>query len=398
MRLARRDQLFGACGVVAICLVGLAGVTGSARPLVAVGAAACLSIVAFMVHRRARTVRSDERVLVERLDGCALGPGLGVHAIRFEHRVLLIGATSTSISVLDTIEATPRMAEQERAATPQPLRASAGLALALILGASVASAAPSTQGESSRQKQTFDEPSPAAPKQNSPSVAPPLGDHDRRGAVPVTTPSASSGSGALVWLAALALVPFAAMTITSFVKVSVVLSLVRSAIGTPQIPSDPVLAGIALSLTAFVMSPVAAEVVRGVEAGGADPSTVGGAIVAVGTAAGPVRAFLQRNTRADEIALFVEISGRNGAPPAAPEDLSILVPAFITSELRQAFIAGFLIFVPFLVVDLIVSNILMSMGMVMVSPATVALPFKVMLFVLVDGWPLLMKGLALSYH
>lgn len=404
MRVVHRKQLLTSCGVVAICLAGVAGVTGSPRPLFAIGAAACAGIVAFMVQTRARTAQRDERIVVERLDGCALGPGLGVHAIRFEQRVLLIGATSTTITVLDMIEALPRHREPEHQAAPQTpspaagrLGASACLAVVFMLGASAASAAPSAQGESSRQRQSFDDAAPVAPEHGSPTVAPSIGGRDWRDTRPVTTPPPSPSSGTLVWLAALALVPFAAMTITSFVKVSVVLSLVRSAIGTPQIPSDPVLAAIALSLTAFVMSPVAAEVVRAVEASGADPATVGGAIVAVGSAAGPVRAFLQRNTRPDEIALFVEISSRKGAA-AAPEDLSVLVPAFITSELRQAFIAGFLIFVPFLVVDLIVSNILMSMGMVMVSPATVALPFKVMLFVLVDGWPLLMRGLALSYH
>jgi flagellar biosynthesis protein FliP len=94
----------------------------------------------------------------------------------------------------------------------------------------------------------------------------------------------------------------------------------------------------------------------------------------------------------------VELSTRDGRPAARPDDFAVLVPAFVTSELRRAFVAGFFILVPFLVVDLVVSNILMSMGMVMVSPATVALPFKVMLFVLIDGWPLLLKGLALSYH
>lgn len=201
-----------------------------------------------------------------------------------------------------------------------------------------------------------------------------------------------------MWLAALALAPFVLMTATSFVKISVVLSLVRSAIGTPQIPSDPVLAAIALALTAFVMAPVANEVSVRVRSSGADVSTAAGALAAAEAAVEPLRRFLRRNARPEEIALFVEISTRDGAPPAEPDALAVLVPAFVTSELRQAFVAGFLVAVPFLVVDLVVSNILMSMGMVMVSPSTVSLPFKVLVFVLVDGWTLLMKGLALSYH
>ncbi|MGB5038395.1 MAG: flagellar type III secretion system pore protein FliP, partial [Blastocatellia bacterium] len=102
--------------------------------------------------------------------------------------------------------------------------------------------------------------------------------------------------------------------------------------------------------------------------------------------------------RPDEVALFVSLSARDGRAAADPGSFGVLIPAFVTSELREAFVAGFFLFIPFLVVDLVVSNILMSMGMVMVSPTTVSLPFKILLFVLVDGWPLLAKALALSYH
>jgi type III secretion protein R len=201
-----------------------------------------------------------------------------------------------------------------------------------------------------------------------------------------------------VWIAALALLPFLLMAVTSFVKISVVLSLLRSAIGAPQVPSDPVLAGVSLALTLAVMAPVARQAASAVGDAPDRLATVRGLFGAASAAAEPVRAFLRRNTREEEVALFLELSSRGNAGPADPASLWVLVPAFVTSELREAFIVGFFLYIPFLVVDLVVSNILMSMGMVMVSPSSVSLPFKLMLFVLADGWPLLAKGLALSYR
>ena len=206
------------------------------------------------------------------------------------------------------------------------------------------------------------------------------------------------GSGPILWLAGLALLPFAILGATSFVKISIVLSLLRNALGTPQVPSDTVLAGIALILSAFVMAPVIDQILSHLPRNPDELRTVHGVVETATLAIEPVRSFLQRNTRREEIALFVELSKRDGAPPASHESLTILLPSFITSQLREAFIAGFVIFVPFLVVDLVIANVLMSMGMVMVSPTTVALPIKIMLFILIDGWPLLLKGLALSYH
>ena len=202
--------------------------------------------------------------------------------------------------------------------------------------------------------------------------------------------------GTLAVLAGLALLPFALMAVTSFAKISIVLSLLRNALGTPQAPSDPVIAGIALALTVFVMGPVFGECVN--RLGAVDTTSAASTLAGATRAAEPVLAFLKRNARAEEVALFVELSSAHGHAPAGADSYTVLVPAFVTTELRQAFLTGFVIFLPFLVVDMIVANILMSMGMVMVSPSSVALPFKLMLFVLIDGWPLLLKGLALSYN
>jgi flagellar biosynthesis protein FliP len=146
------------------------------------------------------------------------------------------------------------------------------------------------------------------------------------------------------------------------------------------------------------MGPVGSEAYARFQASGADPNSAAGMLAAASAAAEPLRAFLTRNTRPEEVALFVEIATRDGSAPPDPAAFAILLPAFLTTELREAFVAGFLLFIPFLVLDMVVANILMSMGMVMVSPATVSLPLKIMLFVLVDGWPLLMKGLALGYQ
>jgi type III secretion protein R len=394
-----RERRWQICGVVTGLALAIAASQAEPATAFAYAATAAALAVAIVVAGRARdrNGRAVGLVDVRRVGGCALGPGQSVHAIRFDDRVLLVGATATSITVLDTAPVEP---PSGGASGPRP-HAQRAVALVLVALASAAAltaterVARAAQGESVRQQADLapsSEPGSGAPPRESPSTKPldPRAPDGSGGVLPATT-------GPLVWLAALALAPFAIMTMTSFVKISIVLSILRNALGTPQIPPDPVLAAIALALTAFVMSPVATDVAARVAASGADTSTANGALAAASAGAEPVRAFLHRNTRLEEIALFVEIASRDGRM-GDPEALAVLVPAFLTSELRQAFITGFLLYVPFLVVDLVVSNILMSMGMVMVSPATVSLPFKVMVFVLVDGWPMLMKGLALSYR
>ena len=203
----------------------------------------------------------------------------------------------------------------------------------------------------------------------------------------------------LVVLGALALVPVGLVMLTSFLKMAVVLSLTRSALGAPQIPPSSAVTGLALLLTVVVMSPVAEEswrLARAIPAGGVDRT-----LEAAAAGAEPLREFLRRFARPDDRVTFVELARR--ARPAADRvavtetDFAVLAPAFVVSELRRAFTIGFLVFLPFLVVDLLAANVLLALGLTQLSPTTVALPFKLLLFVAVDGWKLVARGLVLGY-
>jgi flagellar biosynthetic protein FliP len=199
----------------------------------------------------------------------------------------------------------------------------------------------------------------------------------------------------LVGLTVLAIAPAVLLMATSFTRVVVVLSLLRSAIGIPNLPPTQVLVGLALFLTLFIMAPVW----RRVEADALDPYLAGTlpADQAVQAGLSPLRDFMLRQTRTDDLELFLQLA--HAPRPSRPEEIptEVLLPAFVTSELRTAFTMGFLLFVPFLVIDLVVASALMSMGMVMVSPTQIALPFKLLLFVLVDGWVLVVGSLVRSF-
>jgi flagellar biosynthesis protein FliP len=193
----------------------------------------------------------------------------------------------------------------------------------------------------------------------------------------------------------LALAPSILIMVTSFTRIVVVLSLLRSAIGTQTAPPNGVIVSLALFLTAFVMAPTLRESYRlGVEplvAGQIQP------LQGFERASGPVKSFMLRHVREKDLALFIDMS--RDVKPAQVSDvgLHVLVPAFMISELRRAFEIGFLLFVPFLIIDLVVASILMSVGMMMLPPVTVALPFKLIFFVLVDGWTLVAGSLVQSY-
>lgn len=220
----------------------------------------------------------------------------------------------------------------------------------------------------------------------------------------LATASAAAGLGdrpaeLLVLLGALALAPIALVMLTSFLKIVVVLSVTRSAIGAPQVPPSSAITGLALLFTFVVMAPVAEEswrLARDVPSGGVER-----ALEAAGAAAGPLRAFLGRFARPDDRRTFFELA-RRARPPeqraqVSDSDLAVLAPAFVVSELRRAFTAGFLIFLPFLVVDLLAANVLLALGLTQLSPTSVALPFKLLLFVAVDGWKLLGRELVVGY-
>ncbi|MGI5817249.1 MAG: flagellar type III secretion system pore protein FliP [Armatimonadota bacterium] len=199
----------------------------------------------------------------------------------------------------------------------------------------------------------------------------------------------------LLGLTVLSLAPALLMTLTSFTRIVIVLSFLRTALGTQQTPPNTVLVGLALFLTLFVMHPV----FDAINEEGVRPYLEGeiGYESALDRAALPLRSFMLAQTREKDLALFYEISDH--ARPARPEDVPfhILMPGFVISELKSAFQIGFVLFVPFLVIDLVVASALMSMGMLMVPPVMISLPVKILLFVMVDGWYLLTQSVVLSF-
>ncbi len=200
----------------------------------------------------------------------------------------------------------------------------------------------------------------------------------------------------LALMTAITVLPGLLLTMTSFTRIIIVLAILRQALGTAQTPSNQILLGLALFITFFVMTPVLTEVYdNSVQPYIAEDID---APVAINNAVGPIKQFMIAQTRETDIALFADLSGTEVIEK--PEDVSmpILLPAFITSELKTAFQIGFILFIPFLIIDLVVASVLMSMGMMMLSPLIISLPFKLMLFVLVDGWSLVLGMLASSFY
>jgi len=200
----------------------------------------------------------------------------------------------------------------------------------------------------------------------------------------------------LALMTALTFLPAALMMMTSFTRIIIVLAILRQALGTMNTPSNQILIGMSFFLTLFIMWPVFDRMhTEGLQPYLDEKITLQ---QGVEKAAIPLREFMLRQTREDDIALFTRISGRDDIE--SPEDVpfSLLVPSFVTSELKTAFQIGFLIFIPFLVIDLVVASVLMSMGMMMLSPMIISMPFKIMLFVLIDGWSLVMGTLATSFY
>jgi flagellar biosynthesis protein FliP len=200
----------------------------------------------------------------------------------------------------------------------------------------------------------------------------------------------------LILMTVLTLLPAILLAMTAFTRIIIVLSSLRQALGMPTTPSNQVLTGLALFLTFFVMSTTLEQSY----ANGIKPYMDGqlAGEVAIDRTVGPLKKFMLAQTRETDLQLFTKLSGRAQYASAADVPLTVLLPTFITSELKTAFQIGFMVFIPFLVIDLVVATVLMSMGMMMLSPSLVSLPFKIMLFVVVDGWTLLMGTLAASFH
>ena len=210
-----------------------------------------------------------------------------------------------------------------------------------------------------------------------------------------------SPSSALLTVVLLAMAPFVAVMVTSFTKLVVVLSLLRNALGLQQVPPNVVLNGLALVLSIYVMYPVGTEMSQRLEGINNIGSSTASMMKAADAAKEPLREFLYKHSRPLERTFFMKTAQRALKPEQAAtlseRDFLVVVPAFTVSELAVAFEIGFMIFLPFIVIDLVISNILMAMGMMMLSPTTVSMPFKLLLFVLIDGWVKLTHGLVLTY-
>ncbi len=200
----------------------------------------------------------------------------------------------------------------------------------------------------------------------------------------------------LALMTALTFIPAALMMMTSFTRIIIVLSILRQALGLMQAPSSQTLIGLSLFLTFFIMAPVFDRIYQD-------------AVVpymneklnfesALEKASEPLKTFMLGQTRENDISMFARISGKKDIESPQQVPFTVLLPAFVTSELKTAFQIGFLLFIPFLIIDLVVSSVLMSMGMMMLSPMIISLPFKIMLFVLVDGWNIVMGTLASSFY
>jgi type III secretion protein R len=207
--------------------------------------------------------------------------------------------------------------------------------------------------------------------------------------------------GIVIGLTALGLTPFLIVSMTAFLKIAVVMFLIRNALGVQQTPPNLVLYGIAMVLTVYVTTPLMSDLYTRLTARPIDFNSVESIKTAATAIRQPVQAHLMRFTQPAERQFFLSATGRvwpeSARADVKDDDLVVLLPAFVSSELTRAFEIGFLLYLPFLVIDLVVSNVLMAMGMMMVSPTLISVPLKLFLFVGVDGWSRLMHGLILSY-
>lgn len=195
-----------------------------------------------------------------------------------------------------------------------------------------------------------------------------------------------------------ALIPSIVIMMTCFTRIIIILSFTRNAMGVPQVPPNMVLTGLALFLTLFIMSPVLTNVYEQAYVPYKDGQITQQQALKIAEV--PVKEFMLKQTEMDSLNMFLEMSGTSTESINDYQELPLttVIPAFMTSELKRAFLAGFFIYLPFLLIDIIVSSTLMSMGMIMLPPATIALPFKIMLFVTVDGWGLLFSSIVRSFN
>jgi flagellar biosynthetic protein FliP len=222
-------------------------------------------------------------------------------------------------------------------------------------------------------------------------------------AMPALTSTPAPGGGTqwslsiqtLLLLTSLSFLPAILLMMTSFTRIIIVLSLLRHALGTQTSPPNQVLVGLALFLTFFIMAPVADKIYTDAYLPLSENKIT--FQQALDRSAVPLRAFMLKQVRDPDVALFTKVANQPQPASAADIPMRVLIPAFVTSELKTAFQIGFIVFIPFLIIDMVVASVLMSMGMMMMSPVMISLPFKIMLFVLVDGWTLLVASLVNSF-
>ena len=212
----------------------------------------------------------------------------------------------------------------------------------------------------------------------------------------MSSPGFSSSVQIMLALSLITLLPFFLISVTSFLRIIVVLSMIRSAIGTAQVPPNTILIGLALFMTVFTMAPTFEEVNKNALV----PYNKGqiSQMKAFEIGIKPFQAFMLRQTREADLALFISFSKITQPKSLNDVPVYVLIPAFMISELKTSFQIGFLLFIPFIIIDLVVANILLSLGMFMLSPVMVSLPFKILLFVLSDGWNIITKGLLMSFR
>lgn len=279
------------------------------------------------------------------------------------------------------------------------LLAGAGLALVLMPGAATASPgrAPAPAHQLAAPGRLPVEPARLVPRAPTPPAPPAKPSINLN--INGTNPDGSKPSSSLVivlGLTILSVAPALLLLCTSFTKIFMVLGITRNALGLTSMPPNQVLAGLALFLTMFVMGPT----ISAINKQGVQPYLKGDKTQTQAFDAGvkPLRDFMWKTTRPDEVGLLVKLSGQKQPRNKDDVELTTLIPAFVLSELRAAFIIGFVIFIPFLLIDMVVSASLMSLGMMMLPPVTVSLPFKLLLFVLVNGWGLILTALVASYR
>lgn len=325
-----------------------------------------------------------------RTPGRTAGHGrLHFFLFRGPFKVVATLAVAVVLGLWVSASATPWATTANTPATPAATTSSSSVSETYVLtGAQVRA---STPGAVTRSLPTAEQPGPGGPA----GPGGPDGDGSVNIDINGLTDDPSAPVISILMLSLLALGPAIVLTCTSFTKILIVLSLTRNALGLQQTPPNQVLTGLALFLSLFIMAPVLTQM----NEVGLQPYLDGSlnASQAFSEGVAPLREFMLRHTDQDELKLLTTLAERE--LPATPADIGLttLIPAFILTELKQAFIIGFVIFVPFLIIDIVVSGALMALGMMMMPPVIVSLPFKLLLFVLVDGWGLIVEALVKSY-